>query len=263
MHRAENATVASIMNDAIQEEEDSEERANYDDDAVVKVLKDLSASISTRHHRYPHNKMRAGKVRQYNPQLHRFRTHSYSRDVRRRANRRSSYASFKAHFYEPADSNGVSFDFQTGKYSNGKFPRGVYNNTYPRPRASRVKGVYENGRRLNGGFRYRRKPGKWEFHKYNHTYAHCHRPQCQRPPDEGEGRFHRPHHLHGSTYPRMGKGVMYDGKYLRRGYYPRAPFWDGEVPSRIPDFENQAALIEYERDGPGPQPRPFGKTNIM
>jgi len=31
----------------------------------------------------------------------------------------------------------------------------------------------------------------------------------------------------------------------------------------IPDFSNQQAVIEYERDGQGPQPKPFGKTNIM
>ena len=63
----------------------------------------------------------------------------------------------------------------------------------------------------------------------------------------------------------MGKGVIYNGQYVRRGYYPRAPFWDGRTwdASSIPDFANQNAVIEYERDGPGPQPRPFGKTTIM
>lgn len=261
MHRAENASVASIMKAAMQEDEDGEKHADEDDDAVVKVLKDLGASITKRHTRFSYNKKRYGKVRQYSPRRHRFRTHRYSRSVRRRANRRSSYRRWKAHFYEPADRNGVSFNFGTGRYSNGEYPRGVYNNTYPRPRASRVKGTYQNGRRLRRDLRYRRKPGLWDYHKYNHTYAHCHRPDCERPPHEG--RFRRPHHMHRSTYPRMGKGVMYEGKYLRRGYYPSAPFWDGEVPSRIPDFANQAAFIEYETDGPGPQPRPYGKTSIM
>ena len=32
----------------------------------------------------------------------------------------------------------------------------------------------------------------------------------------------------------MGKGVIYNGQYKRRGYYPRAPFYDGQTPSNIP-----------------------------
>ena len=188
LKRAVNVSDASSIMDAAKSNMESDE-SKEDDDAVTKVLNSLGASLTrTRHVPRARRKSRRNKVRLYSARNRKYRTHRYNGGVRSTANRQHNYARWKANYYQPTYKNGRTFSFKTGRYSDGTYPRGVYNNSYPSRREGRVN--YQNGRRLARGYRYTRKPGKWEYVKYNHTYAHCHRPECRTPPDGGHGRFH-------------------------------------------------------------------------
>ena len=72
-------------------------------------------------------------TRQWDPEDQTFVSHNYNTGVRRSANREHDYEQFKANFYIPTkrtygDQN-ITFDFKSGRYSDGTWPRGVYNNS--------------------------------------------------------------------------------------------------------------------------------------
>ena len=165
----------------------------------------------------------------------------------------------------------------------------MYNNSYPTPREGRIN--LNNGRRLANGFKYERKPGKWDYVKYNHSYAFCNItgvPTCRIPPDDGEGRLHI-----NSRFPRDGTHARgprsargpHDGPhghYNRNGHRGRRGAAERrQLRSRTGGYPRQGRgviyLGKYYREGyyprapfydrgggPGlPRHRPFGKTNMM
>ena len=57
-----------------------------------------------------------------------------------------------------------------------------------------------------------------------------------------------------SLFPE-GKGVIYKGNYIRRGFYSGAPFYDGSDP-----FGLKLDCVDGTQ---GPHDKPFGNTNIL
>ena len=245
--RAQNVTGVESIMDAAAAVTAQRSHAEADDAIVQSVLGDLESELKTGHHDAADDEKyigvlatrNNGKLPVYDPATHRLDlAHHYNQTVLSRANSRADYQAWRDHYY---------------RYTCA-----------------------------NGDCHYQRKPGMWEYHKYDHTHAFCHAPKCQVPPSEtegaepdgsgrfslrevgydcftgargkGRGRYH-PRRPAPMMCPRAGKGVIYDGSYIRRGYFPGAPFFDGA--------NHKSPFIDEETDEEEPAVKPFGATHIL
>jgi len=231
--RAYNATdIPAIMRASTRQRRRANKNAMEDDDAVSRVLKSLGASITQRHHRRQYSRNRRWSVRLYNPRTQTSQYHSYNKGVIRSANHQANYQRWKANFYQPRNQLGITFSFKTGKYSNGQYPQGVYNNSYPTRKEGRIN--QQNGRRLSRGFTYHRIANKWKYVKYNYT---------------------RSSHDHGIP-PRHGHGYPRHGRNSRRDHgHAREPW--------LRDRQGPGYSLKEGDEEQGPREIPFGKSDIM